>query len=144
MDSVDLGMALEGFGAALYGCELPAAAVVAFRGTVNLANMQSDVYLFFVEAPLHLRLALEFCDLAHTWLRDHQHPGRHSLAFTGHSLGAAVALCCAYTRQAAAVTFDSPGERTLLERMGHTDFSAARCSRLVSYLAEPNAVSREM
>ena len=90
---------------------------------------------------MHLEMALEFCEWAQSWLQQQRHPGRHTIMYTGHSLGAAVAACCAYMLSGEAVVFDSPGERRLLERMGYTDFSPARCRDIVAYVAEPNVVN---
>ena len=65
--------------------------------TINQQNMLSDVYLFFMEVPLHLRLAFIFTRLA----REHLAAtgfGDFAVSFTGHSLGACIAVCCACVR----------------------------------------------
>lgn len=141
--SSDCGLGVDGFGAALYirldhgrTVTTPSAGVVAFRGTENVKNMQSDAYLILMEVPLHLQLALQFVAEVRKFL-----PTSVPLTFTGHSLGACVAACCGYLERSDAIVFDSPGERPWLEKMGHDDFSRARCGHIVSYVAGPNAVN---
>jgi hypothetical protein len=98
----------------------------------------TDVFLFFTEVPYHIRLAAAFTRVAEERLAA-RGLADWEISHTGHSLGAVIAACCACREGRRAVTFDSPGEAGLLERMGLPEAALdAVQGGVVCYLSKPN------
>ena len=145
----------SGFGAAEYFNDQTNETGIAFRGTdpgndINLIlNLYTDARMFLGLGPNTLKHATDCYDThcqsqnilsqIWNWLRN----GSHTLTFTGHSLGGALAELITYQvkierkRECKAVTFDSPGCANLVPKEHHeTLFNTIKC-----YKSAPNWIN---
>jgi hypothetical protein len=127
----------EGYSAAAYLARETQTVVIAQRGTADEGGVYTDVFLFFTEVPYHIHLAAAFTAcverrLAALGLE------RCSISYTGHSLGAVIAACCACREGRYAVTFDSPGEAPLVQRLLPGRDLASLHQHVLCFVSKPN------
>lgn len=136
--SGDFGLNQEGYAAAAYLCRVSRSVVIAQRGTADEGGVYTDVFLFFVEVPYHIHLAAEFTACVEAKLSEAGLREGTRITYTGHSLGAVIAACCACREGRYAVTFDSPGEAPLLEKLLPDRNLASLRQHVLCFVSKPN------
>lgn len=146
---------ISGFAATEYFKKSSNETVIAFRGTDSgndfnlLANLYTDARMALGFSPNTLRHASNCYNthcknqniLYQIW--DWFFSGSHTLTFTGHSLGGALAELMVHEikikqkRDCKAVTFDSPGCANLIPKEDH----AALRDTIISYKSAPNWIN---
>ena len=118
-------------------------AIIAQRGTAGIIDIINDIGLVFEQLTAQFSPANEFYDYVKNYTCTN-HPEVKYLAFTGHSLGAALAELSAVKHKYAAVTFDSPGTKEILINKAEDfplDAIAYGDNNVVTYNAAPNIVN---
>jgi len=143
-----------GFFARAYKNDQSKEIVIAIRGTHRNINWVTNLLLAAlgkVEPPTTQAEAHRFTETVKTYCEDlkpeilitkNTKPASYTISFTGHSLGAIIAEICAGRYQCKAVTFDSPGCKSLFERpeYAYLGYELAR-KNIVTYLSAPNTVN---
>ena len=117
--------------------------VIAHRGTEfeKMNDIRTDLNLFLIDKiPDQVNDAMTFSN------EMSQRNEHYRIEHTGHSLGAVLAEVCAWFSKTAAVTFDSPGSKVLIERirserLGEHDAIDPTDCRIRTYVSGPNPIN---
>ena len=141
VSSDDAGVSKKGYFARIYIKD--DTAIIAQRGTENKGDdFFSDAQLFFDEVSQQFSPAKDFFDYATSYLCNTTSVSY--IAFSGHSLGAALAELSSAKFKFSAITFESPGTREILKAHS-ADFPSDAISyvdsNVITYNAAPNLVN---
>ncbi|MBS0351278.1 MAG: hypothetical protein JSR33_08855 [Proteobacteria bacterium] len=118
--------------------------VIAHRGTEKhqKEDLLTDFKLLLSEISEQVHDALNFTK------KIKSHYPEYTLSHTGHSLGAALAEICAWFNNVAAVTFESPGTKSIIEQIQCEGGSEDSCDEInpdndsiTGYVLAPNIVN---
>lgn len=121
------------FTAHLYTNQGKKAAVLAFRGSVELVNwVSSDAPFAAGRPPRHTDMVVQWAKSVLDWVRMNETLQQFSISTTGHGLGGMWAAFVARYFDLASVSFDSPGVEKAMVKYGmegkefvHTNFVVA-------------------
>ena len=137
----------EGYYATAYINESIRHCIIAQRGTVDLDGLRAGVCILFDEPNIQFALAEQFSKQVRLKLQlsreaasvENADEPHYHVSYTGHSLGAVLAACRACAENTFAVTFESPGCRSYLEKTLRP-FRVEEAD-IVTYLRPPNPIN---
>lgn len=151
MTCAEVDLDREGYFAAAYVNHTVRHCIIAERGTSDALGVRAGVWMYFDEPTIQFSLAEQFSKLVRMRLSlgkfgayspveggvHHQQP--YFISYTGHSLGAVLAACRACAEHTFAITFESPGCKTFVEKTMHP-FRADDVD-IITYLRSPNPIN---
>lgn len=141
MTCADVDLDREGYFAAAYVNEALSHCIIAERGTSNVLGVRACVWMYFDEPTIQFSLSEQFSKLVRLRLSLTKERGgrRYFISYAGHSLGAVLAACRACAEHTYAITFESPGCKTFVEKTMHP-FRADDID-IITYLRSPNPLN---
>lgn len=158
MTCAEVDLDREGYFAVAYVNKRLRHCIIAERGTSDALGIRAGVWMYFDEPTIQFSLAEQFSKLVRLRLSLTQqtevvegNPQQlHSrgpstvlqpylISYTGHSLGAVLAACRACAEHTYAITFESPGCKTFVEKTMHP-FRADDVD-IITYLRSPNPIN---
>ncbi|CUI11637.1 Hypothetical protein, putative [Bodo saltans] len=141
MTCADVDLDREGYFAAAYVNETLGHCIIAERGTSDVLGVRAGVWMYFDEPTIQFSLSEQFSKQVRLRLSlTKERSGRkYFISYTGHSLGAVLAACRACAEHTYAITFESPGCKTFVEKTMHP-FRADDVD-IITYLRAPNPIN---
>jgi hypothetical protein len=141
MTCADVDLDREGYFAAAYVNETLGHCIIAERGTSDVLGVRAGVWMYFDEPTIQFSLSEQFSKQVRLRLSlTKERAGRkYFISYTGHSLGAVLAACRACAEHTYAITFESPGCKTFVEKTMHP-FRADDVD-IITYLRAPNPIN---
>ncbi|ORC90257.1 uncharacterized protein TM35_000093070 [Trypanosoma theileri] len=140
LSAKDLNLDKEGYFAVAYVNHELRHCIIAQRGTTNALGMRTGVWTYFDERTIQFSLAQQFSKQVRSYLGlTLGETPEWFVSYTGHSLGAVLAACRAVEEQTYAITFESPGCKTFIEKtMSPLKIEDAD---IITYLRTPNPIN---
>jgi hypothetical protein len=141
MTCADVDLDREGYFAAAYIHETLGHCIIAERGTSDVLGVRAGVWMYFDEPTIQFSLSEQFSKLVRLRLSLTKERGgrKYFISYAGHSLGAVLAACRACAEHTYAITFESPGCKTFVEKTMHP-FRADDVD-IITYLRSPNPIN---
>lgn len=135
----------DGFYGAVYVNHTKKQVVLALQGTKSTQDLISCAHLAFNAIDRQWICAKVFGEKVHEKIREDASLKDYRISFTGHSLGAAQAELLAFLHGETAVTFESPGIRTLLNSISQffpdKPIDDPSSFRITGYMPQPNLIN---
>eukprot|EP00758_Cryptobia_borreli_P009703 Tbor_TRINITY_DN5501_c9_g1::TRINITY_DN5501_c9_g1_i1::g.13560::m.13560 len=116
--------------------------IIAEKGTSDAQGFRAGVWMYFDEPTIQFSLAEQFSKLVRLRLlltiKDWE-SSPYFISYTGHSLGAVLAATRAVAEHTYAITFESPGCRTFVDKTMHP-FKADDAD-IITYQRSPNPIN---
>lgn len=142
MSCADVDLDREGYFAAAYVNESLGHCIIAERGTSDVLGVRAGVWMYFDEPTIQFSLSEQFSKQVRLRLsltKERAGGRKYFISYAGHSLGAVLAACRACAEHTYAITFESPGCKTFVEKTMHP-FRADDVD-IITYLRAPNPIN---
>ncbi|EAN92675.1 hypothetical protein C3747_357g14 [Trypanosoma cruzi] len=114
--------------------------IIAQRGTTNALSLRAGVWTYFGERNILFSLARQFSKQVRLYLSvTRGETPEWFISYTGHSLGAVLAACRSVEERTYAITFESPGCKTFIEKTMSP--LKAEDANIITYLRSPNPIN---
>eukprot|EP00759_Apiculatamorpha_spiralis_P029611 PhF_6_TR31748/c0_g1_i3/m.46742 len=137
----EVNLERDGYYATAYVNEHLQHIVISERGTADANGVRTGIWVYFDVPTVQFALAEEFSKVVRlkAQLELEGHHTSFVVSYAGHSLGAILATCRACAERTFAVTFESPGCRSFVEKTMHP--FKVEDSDVVTYLRPPNPIN---
>ena len=138
----EVGLECDGYFSTAYINEQIRHVIVAARGTADANGVRTGIWVYFDVPTVQFALAEEFSKVVRLKLQlELESPPevRYTVSYAGHSLGAIIATCRACAEGTFAVTFESPGCKSFVEKTMHP--FKIEDSDVITYLRPPNPIN---